>query len=931
MTQQQRTESIPEAGREFRPDWWRPALTERERRAPQAAPGGAAVRRPDWTGYVERAVAAAPPLDAVPATDGRLEAFAVVLRAFTEPVAEQLAEHAARLLGGAVDAGAVAATYTAALGTRLAGIGTRTLMQELAEARASGLLEGADGRERFADFLRRQGSPAGLAALMQRYPVLARLLGATALAATEAGIELIARLAADRAALVDALLDGVDPGPVTAIAPGLGDAHGRGRSVALVRFADGRSVVYKPRGVDLHARFDRILGWLNTRIPSCGLYSPALLPRAGYGWMEFVAARPLERAADAHRFYQREGVLLAALYAVHAVDMHCENVVASGDQPVLIDLETLFHPTLPTPDVASADPAAEALIDSVQRTGLLPRLTIGEAGVSDRSGMGGDPGEGWDEVLDWDSPGSDRARLIRRQVPFAGAANRPRFAGRVLEPADYAGDLLDGFRLGYDAVLRDRGGFVLLVESCARLETRVVVRPSGSYHRILDESTSPELLRDARDRDAAFDVLDEASAGHLLWRRLAPHERAALWHGDIPLITSRVGDRDLWTCTGAFLPGLLERSGLVCALTKTAGMGEVDQSAQEWVIAASLATRRPARGHRVSPLVPTTGTPEVAEPGRLLAAASGLADEIVARARRLKAEHGPARVNWLGLQLVEDSRWMVLPMGAGLGDGYLGVALFLAQLAELTGIARYAEMAREAVNPVPDLWAAIADRPDLLAAVGCGGTEGLGGMAYGLARLAALLDDREVRDWAETAVALADSAAGLAADPWWATGQAGCLAAMNAVRALASEPAATRAASVAAACAERLVKLVERTAGSCDAGAEPGAETEAESASGLGSDHEHRGFGTGSAGVGWALARHADLTGDPAARRAAESALRHATARASAHSATEPGWCRGTAGLLLAQAALPGRFAGDGLEAAVNALADRPVLADLSP
>src|SRR6202041_311916 len=124
-----------------------------------------------------------------------------------------------------------------------------------------------------------------------------------------------------------------------------------------------------------------------------------------------------------------------ALYALHATDMHCDNVIACGDQPVLIDVETLLHPTLPDRDAAATsasesgtsgsttpgstasestasgstapgstaadDPAATALAASVRRTGLLPYPVIGENGLSDQSGLGGDvDGRGPDGVLD---------------------------------------------------------------------------------------------------------------------------------------------------------------------------------------------------------------------------------------------------------------------------------------------------------------------------------------------------------------------------------------------------------------------------------------------------------------------------------------------------------------------------------------------------
>ena len=109
-------------------------------------------------------------------------------------------------------------------------------------------------------------------------------------------------------------------------------------------------------------------------------------------------------------------------------------------------------------------------------------------------------------------------------------------------------------------------------------------------------------------------------------------------------------------------------------------------------------------------------------------------------------------MNWLGLQLVDDTRWMVLPMGASLADGYLGVALFLAQLAGLTGVGRYAEVALLAVSQVPQLCGMLAGRPDLLAAVGCGGTLRPGRHLLWAGPDGYPADDAELRGWAEAVV-----------------------------------------------------------------------------------------------------------------------------------------------------------------------------------
>ncbi|MFC4590860.1 type 2 lanthipeptide synthetase LanM family protein [Sphaerisporangium corydalis] len=894
-------------------DWWTRALAREER--PETAAHGDTAARPAWCDFVERAVTMTMPPAGPTGTDAWHEAFAVPFRPLLALVRDRLAEAARRHLSADADsARAVAETFTGVLAGRLARIALYTLMAELGTARAGGLLAGADDRERFADFLRRQCTPGGLAALFTRYPVLARQLGMAAMSAADAGAELLARLGADRAELVASLLGGADPGPVMAIEPGLGDPHERGRSVGLVRFADGRTIVYKPRPLAAHARFNEVVAWLNRRLPGCDLRTARVVTRQGYGWMEFVQAGPLDRPEDARRFYRRAGVLLAALHAVHATDMHCENVIACADQPVLIDVETVFHPDLPLPDtITIADPAAHALATSVQRTGLLPYVTVGENGLLDQSGLGGDPGATCPEgALDWEPPASAAARLVRRPVPYAGAANRPRFDGRVLEPADHQADVLEGFRLGYDAVVRRRAEFARLVESFSEVETRVVVRPSCGYANLLAESTHPDLQRDALDRDAALDVLDEASAGHPLWRRLAPYERAEMWAGDIPLITGRPASRDLWTCGGAHLPDALERSGLECALEKIAAMGEIDRGEQEWVIRASLAARRPAGGHH-STRPAVARTPAGAEPGRLLAAAAGLADEILARSKVMRGEDDRGRINWLGLQLVDDQRWMVLPMGASLADGYLGVALFLAQLTRLTGIARYGQAARRAVTPIPQLLATLADRPDLLSAVACGSSAGLGGMSYALARLATLLDDGELRDWAETSVELANRTTGLDGPPeppGWADGTAGCLAAMGAVH---REIGSGTAARLAVTCADRLADLVERTTGHSVP------------------DEEEipAGFAAGAAGIGWALTRFAMHAPDSRHSLAGRRALRRAGEQIVPGGPQGHGWCRGTAGLLMARACLANDTAGD-TGAALLSLAERPMLGDLS-
>lgn len=875
--------------------WWVRALNRTESGADA----------PAWRTVVEEAVAAACESPAGLPAGSWQDTFAVPMRPFRMVAQQRLIAGVGRHLAPeTADLDTLADSFGEDLARLLARIVARSLVRELTDARERGELVGADGEQRFTNFIGRLST--GLVDTFDRYPVLARLLGTASQHATDAAVEMLTRFAADRAAIVDTLLGGVDPGPIVTIRPGLGDRHGRGRTVTAVSFADGRQVVYRPRSAQALLRFGEVVDWLNERVPAADLRPAAILARPGYGWVEFVAHRPLSRTGQAGDFYRRLGVLLVALYALRAVDIHCENVIADGDQPVLVDVETLFHPTLPTAPTVAADPAAARLGASVRRTGLLPYLQVGPFGTLDYSGMGGDAGETCPNgVLDWAPPATDTTRLVLRAGPFAGALNRPYRQAPggdvVIEPADHEEAVLAGFRQAYDAIVRDRAEFKRLLLTCADCDVRVVVRHTADYAQLLDEATDPDLLGDPDAWTAALAGPLEAAGDGPLSHLPARHEIADLLAGDIPLLTGRPHTRDVRASTGERIPALLDRPGLEDVLKTVEAMSEIDRGDQEWIISVSLASRRPAAGHLSGEVLAHPVTAVEAEPARLLAAACGLADQIVARGASDPSGADP-RINWNGLQLVDDKRWMVLPMGAGLADGYTGVALFLAQLAALTGIDRYAEVARRATSPIPKLLAALAGRSELLAAIGCGGVSGLGGIAYGLARLSTLLDDADHREWSETAVGLAAAATGESAPPGWAAGTAGCLTAMTAIRA---ETGSTAAARLADECADRLAELMERTEYRC---VEDGAPVPA-------------GFAAGPAGIGWALTETKGAHVEAGMR-----AIRRATAPAVGDDDSY-GWCTGAAGLLVAATRRPDDSTG---RAALELLTNRPVLGDLS-
>ncbi|MET8344746.1 type 2 lanthipeptide synthetase LanM [Streptomyces microflavus] len=878
--------------------WWLPGVV-----------GELPMGEPDWVSFVRDVIADAPPEAVVAERDHPgLTGFALVVAPFAERAAGRLltspSNNAVRA-GTAVGLAPVLEDFRSHLTRRLARLAARTLVLELHKARRAGRLAGDGPEARFRDFLRLTAGRDGLAAFLTAYPVLARILARTSLAAADALTEMLGRLADDRE-LLDAsgvLGDGATgtpaagrgPRALTGVEAGAGDSHRGGRSVMILRFTDGSRLVYKPRPLAAHRHFNTLVEWFGSLPGAPSLRALRVLDRGDYGWVEFVEERPCSSTAETHLFYRRQGALLALLHLLDGTDLHQENLIACGPHPVLVDVETLFHP--PLSQAHSADPAARALHDSVHRVGLLPQLLVGDSAALDVSAIGGGRAAASPiETADWADAGRDTMRLVRRSARFTESANRPRLEGVPADPSAYTDSLCEGFRAGYtsisdyrDELLGRRG----LLTDFAQDEVRVVPRPTWTYTTLLDESTHPDLMRDAAERHQVLSLLRTPTLGVPALPGLEDEEIEELWAGDVPVFLTRPGSTDLWSGTGRAVPVAPGPTGLARVEEKVRAMDTVDRQDQERIIRAAMVSTSSKPPHRAEGGARARTAATAPEPEQLLSAARSVGDQLVSLAYRHKE-----RTNWIGLELLGERYWRLAPMAADLASGYTGPALFLAQLAALTGAERYAETAREALAPVPGLLDALHGRVDDLTVLGSGAFAGLGGIAYALAEVGSLLGDRAVLDLAGPATRLA-CAASAAEDGYGVRGgAAGGLVSLLAVHRTTGRAEAWRGAE---RCAERISVAPLPEAG---------------------------GFAEGAAGIGWALLRFAAAGGGEQYRTAGLRALRRAAVEVTGGRA----WCEGAAGVALAIADSPDALADPDLSGwlaeQAGELADSAPLAD---
>lgn len=579
---------------------------------------------------------------------------------------------------------------------------SRTLTLELHIARLEERLGGETPEERFLDFVQQLSRKETVLPILEEYAPLARILMRTIDHWVIYNLEFLQHLCADWPEVRQAMAPDSDPGALIEVTGSIGDLHKKGRSTLKLRFASGFQLMYKPRSLAIDAHFQDLLIWLNERGNHPAFHTIQIFDKGTYGWSEYVASKGCATVEEIARFYERQGGYLALLYALEATDFHHENLIASGEHPIMIDLEALFHPRLAENRSESADKVAtETMQASVLRVGLLPRRIWGnqeQAGV-DISGLGGKGGQFTPQpVLQIEASGTEYMRYIRQHVRMPEKSNRPTLNGESVDVLNYSNQLLLGFSSVYHLLMEQRDALLEgPLQAFAQDEVRVIVRATRTYAQLLHESYHPDLLRNALERDRFFDRLWMSTEQQPHLKKLIAAEQADLHAGDIPIFTTHADARDLFTSSGKRIPDFLAEPGMESVKKCMQQLSEEDLARQTWFIRASFATILMDSQH--SSFTPSSLVPTQVRASReqLLQAAGAIGDRLGERA--LLGERG---ANWLGLTYVNEREWVLLPAGADLYTGSSGIALFLAYLGAVAGSAKYTTLARAACRSVQE-------------------------------------------------------------------------------------------------------------------------------------------------------------------------------------------------------------------------------------
>lgn len=541
--------------------------------------------------------------------------------------------------------------------------------------------------------------------------------------------------------------------PITSFVLGNGDLHNKCKSVAVINTQSGKHFLFKPHSMQIDLGFSSLLNWLYEN--GSGIHqhkTSEIIAGVGYGFSDFTEFQECKSEDEVKAFYERSGELLCILYSLNGADMHFENIIAAGEYPVLIDLETLLHPSLHSSKdelktKSSCYIATNQFASSVVSIGMLP-FYIGNK--LDVGGFGALQEQQSSFKLDFVvNDGNNTIRVERRYGRLIPKKNNPSYNGQTINAKKYSKEICEGFQKLYNWIMRNQNLYLQKIkELFYGSEGRVIVRPTFQYVQLLNIALRQEFSRKDFERQMILhrifinDSQENSAITQLEYQDLLNH--------DVPYFSYVVGDTKLYKNGKAVSEeGTLDLV-LDCIETKVKQFSESDLLRQEEYIRLSFVTREDfdevTNIHFIDHSVNTENW---------LQTAKDIGDLIIQNAIEGHNAEGKNDASWIGVTLegIEEDLWVPSVLGNEMYNGNCGIALFLTQLGKITGNNYYFEYAEKALRTVTDQYRLLYKKRDLI----IGAFTGVSGLAYTASHLARATSDEEWKQIAEEALLACES------------------------------------------------------------------------------------------------------------------------------------------------------------------------------
>lgn len=325
---------------------------------------------------------------------------------------------------------------------------------------------------------------------------------------------------------------------VVSIHYGMSDFHHGGKSVIFLQLDNGYKIIYKPRSLEKKKQYTYLLNWFY-RKQQLQCNARNWIDRGMYGWDQYISPKPCLDESEVRRYYQRMGIILFLCYLTNTTDIHGENLIADGEFPELLDLETMPGNIGRTDDQCGR-------MNTVMQTGILPTFYWNKQNLGEICAL--HSSEVYETPL---LPTIINGYTSDIQIRYEKKKNflkgsLVRLNGKSVCVQKYIESLCFGFVQAYRTALNYQKELSeLLIHLCSG-KSRYLLRHTQQYSMYFNVSLFPEFLKNTTDRIHLFYVLKK-NRNVVSNPVIFQYELKSALNLDIPLYYSKVDSNSLFT------------------------------------------------------------------------------------------------------------------------------------------------------------------------------------------------------------------------------------------------------------------------------------------------------------------------------------------------------------------------------------------------
>ncbi|MEX2804385.1 type 2 lanthipeptide synthetase LanM [Streptococcus sp. H31] len=406
------------------------------------------------------------------------------------------------------------------------------------------------GTDAYMSFL--AGSYDEFKALINKYPYWYRLVEIFLRDTKDFLKDFFEQLTKDRSAVMEQFFG--QASQINNIALSMGDRH-RGRFVIEVE-TDLGNFFYKPRKAEVDKAFKQCLDKLSESSAVLNMESPDFVSNNDYSWFKKITYSPLSNKDNPHHYYQRLGQLLALIYILNGNDIHYENLISQGEQPIIVDIETLLTNRLIFKKASTSlllqKDESSYIFDSVKNSLILPNLIrvkdqhfdLSPLHISDQT-----------DVVEIDKAGNHSVRREDLKTILA--------------------DVCQGFTAVYQEICQHKEMYyTYFTKVFKEITLRFLNKPTDEYGSIRNLLTNPVCLFDSTYAFAISTRLYETGESEAKDEEL--FEQEELLRFNIPYFEVKADSKDLILSHQRILKDFFIETPLESLYTKLSFLGDKD-------------------------------------------------------------------------------------------------------------------------------------------------------------------------------------------------------------------------------------------------------------------------------------------------------------------------------------------------------------------